>query len=139
VFEAETSQSTQTPATAIWARWINPARWPEWDPRVKSAEAEESDGKLEVGTQIKVRLAKGGTVRQHVVALEDGHRLVTEYALPGGRVGHEHVVSVRGPGSQVSHRLYVAGPLGGMWAVMLGRKKLQKAVTAFTDTIPPSR
>jgi uncharacterized protein YndB with AHSA1/START domain len=134
MFEAEASRSTQTPASAVWARWISPARWPEWDPRVKSAEA-ESD--LEVGVPIKVRLGKGGSVRQEVVELDPGHRLVTEYKLPGARVGHEHLVEQRGPGSEVTHRLYVDGPLGGVWAMMLSRKKLRDAVANFTDTIKP--
>jgi hypothetical protein len=101
---------------------------------VKSAEAESE---LEVGTPIKVWLGKGGSVRQQVVALEPGHRLVTEYSLPGARVGHEHVVEPRGPGSEVRHRLYVEGAFGGLWAMMLGRRKLRAAVDDFTDTERP--
>ena len=134
MFEAHNSQPTQTPATAVWARWINPKRWSDWDPRVASATAEDD---LAVGTEVRVKLRKGGTVRQHVVALEPGERLVTEYALPGARVGHEHVVEQRGSGSEVTHRLYVTGALSGMWSVLLGRKKLRDAVGAFTDASRP--
>ncbi len=134
MFEAEGSHSTQTPASAIWARWIKPERWPDWDPRVESATAE---GALEVGTELRVKVRKGGTVRQRVVALEPDHLLVTEYQLPGARVGHEHRVEARGAGSEVSHRLYVAGPLSGLWAMMLGRRKMREAVTGFTDTERP--
>lgn len=130
MFEAQGSKSTQKPATAIWARWIKPKRWPEWDPRVASAEIE---GEPEVGTQVKVKLKKGGTVRQNVVAVEPERRLITEYRLPGARVGHEHLVEPRGAGSEVTHRLYVEGPLSGLWAMMLGRKALREAVEAFTD------
>jgi len=134
VFETQESDSTQTPASAIWARWINPNRWSDWDPRVASATAETD---LEVGTQVRVKLRKGGTVRQHVVALEPGRLLVTEYALPGARVGHEHIVEQRGTGAEVTHRLYVAGPMSGLWALMLGRKKMQLAAGAFTDAKRP--
>lgn len=130
MFEAKESQSSQSPATAVWARWIAPKRWADWDPRIASAEA---DDELAVGTEVRVKLRKGGTVRQHVVALEPSRLLVTEYALPGARVGHEHVVEPRGPGSEVTHRLYVAGPLSGMWSMLLGRKKLRESVGAFTD------
>jgi hypothetical protein len=134
MFEAESSRSTQTPASAVWARWVKPTRWAEWDPRVKSAEAESE---LEVGTPIKVWLGKGGSVRQEVAALEPGRRLVTEYSLPGARVGHEHVVEPRGAGSDVHHRIYVEGVFGGLWAMMLGRRKLREAVEKFTDTERP--
>jgi uncharacterized protein YndB with AHSA1/START domain len=130
LFEAEHSTGSSTPASAIWARWVNPARWPDWDPRVERAEA---DGELAEGVDLRVKLRKGGTTRQRVTALEPGRRLVTEYALPGARVGHERLVEARGPGSQVTHRLYVDGPLAGFWALMLGRRKLGATVASFTD------
>jgi hypothetical protein len=134
VFETSYSAKTSTPASAVWARWVNPARWHEWDERVQGAEAE---GELAEGSEIRVKLRKGGTLRQRVTAFEPGRRLVTEYRLPGSRVGHEHLVEQRGPGSEVSHRLYVDGPLSGLWSLMLGRRKLREAVEAFTDSKPP--
>ncbi len=134
MFQAESAQTTQTPASAVWARWINPKRWSDWDPRIASANTE---GSLAVGAEVRVKLRKGGTVRQHVVALEPERLVVTEYALPGARVGHEHVVEPRGAGSEVRHRLYVAGPLSGMWAFLLGRRKLRDAVASFTDASRP--
>lgn len=135
MFEAEGSETTQTPASAIWARWITPDRWADWDPRVASASAESA---LEIGTEVRVKLRKGGTVRQNVTALEPDHKLTTEYALPGARVGHEHLVEPRGAGAEVTHRLYVVGPLAGMWSFLLGRKKLREAVGSFTDAKRPS-
>ena len=88
---------------------------------------------LAEGTEVRVKLRKGGSVRQLVVALEEGRRLVTEYSLPGARVGHEHVVESRGPGCEVTHRLYVDGPFGGAWALMLGRKRLRETAATFDD------
>ena len=133
MFETSHSAKTSVPASAVWARWANPARWPEWDKRVQGAEA---DGELAEGSGVRVKLRKGGTVRQRVTALEPGRRLVTEYPLPGARVGHEHSVEQRGPSVEVTHRLYVDGPLVGFWALMLGRKRLREAAGAFTDSKP---
>jgi uncharacterized protein YndB with AHSA1/START domain len=130
LFETTHSQSTSAPASAVWARWANPGRWPEWDDRVRTAEA---DGELAEGVGIRVRLRKGGTTRHEVTALEAGRRLVTEYKLPGARVGHERIVEQRGPGSELSHRLYVDGPLSGIWAVMLGRRRMRETAAGFTD------
>jgi hypothetical protein len=137
VFEATHSARSGTPASAIWARWAKPARWPEWDARYADAEL-LSDGELREGSEIRVKMRKGGSTRHQVVALEPGTRLVTEYALPGARVGHEHLVEARGPGSEVTHRLYVDGALSGLWAVMLGRKRLRETVQTFTDTARPT-
>jgi hypothetical protein len=59
-----------------------------------------------------------------VTVAEPGRRLVTEYGLPGARVGHDRLVEPRGSGSEITHRLYVEGPLSGFWSRMLGRKRL---------------
>jgi hypothetical protein len=130
VFETEHSVRTSAPASAVWARWVKPARWAEWDPRVQHAEAEDE---LAEGVEVRVKLRKGGFVRQRVVALEMGSRLVTEYPLPGCRVGHEHRVEAHGPGCEVTHRLYVDGPLWVLWALMLSRKRMRATVAGFTD------
>jgi uncharacterized protein YndB with AHSA1/START domain len=130
LFEATHSERTSTPSTALWAQWANPERWPDWDARVERAEA---DGELAEGTEVRVKLRKGGTTRQRVTAIETGRRLVTEYGLPGARAGHERIVEQRGTGSEVTHRLYVDGPLSGFWALMLGRGRMRDTVAGFTD------
>jgi uncharacterized protein YndB with AHSA1/START domain len=130
LFEAVHSEASATPVSAVWARWINPDRWATWDARVQHADAE---GDLAEGSVVRVKLRKGGTTAHEVTALEPGRRLVTEYRLPGARVGHERIVEQRGPGSEVTHRLYVDGPLAGFWALMLGRKRMRETVGEFTD------
>jgi hypothetical protein len=130
LFEAEHSARTSAPASAVWARWVKPARWAEWDSRVQHAEAEDE---LAEGVEVRVKLRKGGTTRHRVTALEPDRLLVTEYVLPGGRVGHERRVEPRGPGCEVTHRLYVDGPLWPLWALMLSRKRMRETVAGFTD------
>ena len=131
MFETSHTDRSSAPASAVWARWAKPARWPECDRNVERAES--SDDQLAEGTGIRVKLRKGGTAHHVVTSLEPGRRLVTEYRLPGARVGHERIVERRGPGSEVTHRLYVDGPLAGPWSVMLGRRRMREAATAFTD------
>ena len=130
MFEVEHTSGTSAPASAVWARWANPSRWPDCEPRVERAEV---DGELAEGTPVRVKLRKGGVAVHLVTAIEPEHRLVTEYRLPGARVGHERVVEARGPGSRVTHRLYVAGLLSGFWALMLGRNRMRETVASFTD------
>jgi uncharacterized protein YndB with AHSA1/START domain len=131
VFEAEHSERTTAPADAVWALWADPGRWAEWDPRVERAETEAP---LEIGAEVKVKLRKGGTTRHRVVELDPGRTLVTEYALPGARAGHAHeLMPARGGGTEVVHRLYVDGPLAGLWALMLGRKRMRETVAGFAE------
>jgi uncharacterized protein YndB with AHSA1/START domain len=130
LFEASHSQRSSSPASSAWAKWVNPARWPDWDPRVADAEA---DAPLAAGVTVRVKLHKGGRVAHEVIELEPDHRLVTEYRLPGARVGHERIVESRGPGAELTHRLYVEGPFAWLWATMLGRRKMREQVASFTD------
>ena len=130
MFETEHSERTGASAESIWAIWVDPGRWSEWDQRVDRAEA---DGELEPGSEVRVKLHKGGTTKHQVVALDPGRRLVTEYGLPGARAGHERTLSPGSGGSEVTHRLYVEGALSGFWSLMLGRKRMRETVASFTD------
>jgi hypothetical protein len=130
LFEAGHSERTASPASAVWAKWARPQRWAEWDERVQTAEA---DGELEEGTIVRVKLRKGGRTAHVVTAIEPGRRLVTEYRLPGARVGHERTVEQRGPGAELTHRLYVDGAMSWLWATMLGRRRLRETAAGFTD------
>ena len=130
MFETQHTTGTAAAPSAVWASWADPGRWAEWDPRVERAEAE---GELAEGSDVRVKLRKGGTTRHSVVALEPGRLLVTEYRLPGARVGHERVVEPAASGSEVTHRLYVDGPLSGFWALMLGRKRMRETVAELTE------
>jgi hypothetical protein len=134
VFEAVHSEHTSSPAASIWALWADPGRWPEWDARVASAEYAEPGAVPEPGSEIKVKLHKGGTTRHVVVELEPGAKLVTEYGLPGALAGHSRELApAPGGRTRVTHRLYVDGPLSGFWALMLGRNRMRDTVAGFTD------
>jgi uncharacterized protein YndB with AHSA1/START domain len=130
VFEVEHSERVNASVERLWALWADPSRWSEWDPRIDRA---DSDGELEPGAEIRVKLHKGGTTTHVVVALDPGRCLVTEYGLPGALAGHEHALAPRSGFVEVTHRLYVEGPLAGFWALMLGRRRLRDAAGGFSE------
>jgi Polyketide cyclase / dehydrase and lipid transport len=115
-------------AAAVWALWADPGRWPEWNEQIASAEL---DGELRVGTRARVKFRRGGTVRFEVTALEPERLFVDEAGFPGARLGHEHRIEPAGSAVDVTHRLYVEGPLSGFWALMLGRKRMRESVAGF--------
>jgi hypothetical protein len=131
LFEAAHSERTRAPAEAIWALWDEPGRWPEWDERLQSAEL---DGELAVGAELRLKLRKGGTTRYDVLELQPGRLLLTETRFPGARVGHEQRVEADPKGgAEITHRLYVEGPLWVLWALMLGRKRMRTQVASFVE------
>lgn len=130
MFEAEQSELSTADPAAVWELWADPGRWPEWSEQVQRAEA---DGDLQPGTTISTKLRRGGTVRHQVTVLEPGHLLVTEARFPGARQGHEHRVEPRGDGAEITHRIYVRGPLWPLFALLFGRKRMRKSVARFVE------
>lgn len=131
MFEAAHTERTSAEAAAIWALWADPDRWADWNEQIERAEVE--GGELAVGTTARVKFKRGGTVKFEVMALEPERLFVDEARFPGARVGHEHRLAPATRGCEISHRLYVEGPLSGFWALMLGRKRMRESVTRFTE------
>lgn len=130
MFEAAHSERIEADAEAVWELWADPGRWPEWNQQLERAEL---DGELREGAEARVKFRRGGTVRFTVVELDPGRLLVDEARFPGARLGHEHLLAPRGNAVEVTHRLYVTGPLWVFWALMLGRKRMRESVARFVE------
>jgi hypothetical protein len=128
MFEARHAERSSAGPQAIWPLWVDPGRWREWNEQVERATVE---GELAAGSTVSVKLRRGGTVRQEVIALDPGRLLITEARFPGARQGHEHRVDPRGRGSEITHRIYVRGPLWPLFALLLGRRRMRRSVTQF--------
>ena len=68
-----------------------------------------------------------------MLELEPGRRFLDEARLIGARFGHEHSLRPAGSGVEISHRLYISGPMAGFFATMFGRKRLRESVEKFTE------
>ncbi|MGH2951879.1 MAG: SRPBCC family protein [Solirubrobacterales bacterium] len=129
-FEATHAERSAAEPAAIWALWSDPARWPDWNEQVERAEL---DGELAVGATARVKFRRGGTVKFEVVALEPERLLVDEARFPGARLRHEHRLDAGRSSVEISHRLYVSGPLAGFWSLLLGRKRMRESVARFVE------
>jgi uncharacterized protein YndB with AHSA1/START domain len=130
LFEAIHSERLAAGPADVWALWAKPHRWPQWNEQIERAEA---DGELAVGSQAKVKFKRGGTVRFEVVELEPERRLISEARFPGARLGHEHRLAPGRSSVEVSHRIYLEGPLSGFWSLMIGRRRVRESVVRFAE------
>jgi hypothetical protein len=80
-----------------------------------------------------VKLRRGGRMQFEIVRLEPERLFVDEARLPGARLGHEHRVTPEGKGSEITHRIYVRGPFSGLFALLLGRKRMSESVVSFVE------
>jgi Polyketide cyclase / dehydrase and lipid transport len=110
--------------------WSEPGRWPEWHPQFESVDFE---GVVAMGDRVRVKLRKGGRMELQVVTVEPERLLVHEARMPGARLGHEHRLEPKGKGSEITHRLYVRGPFSGLFALLLGRKRMEELVVEFIE------
>jgi uncharacterized protein YndB with AHSA1/START domain len=129
MFEASGSERTAAAPDAVWAVLADPSRWPEWNERFELVEAE---GDLAPGSTVQVKQRRGGRMRFEITALESERRLAYEARFPGARYGHEHSVAPEpGSGSEIVHRVYVDGPLAGLWSLMLSRRRIRETAASF--------
>ena len=130
MFEATHSERSSADPADLWALWSDPARWPDWNEQIERVEVE---GELGVGSEVRVKFRRGGTVRFSVIELEPERRFVDEARFPGARLGHEHLLAAGSSSVEISHRIYLTGPLSGFWALMMGRKRIRGSVVRFVE------
>ena len=129
MFEAVHTERIPADADAIWELWADPQRWPDWNEQVEGVELE---GELRVGAEVSVKFKRGGKVKFEVTELEPLRLFVDEAKFPGARLGHEHRMKPGKSSVEVTHRLYVEGPMSGFWSLMLSRKRMRELVVSFT-------
>ena len=78
-------------------------------------------------------MRKGGTQLQRVSELDPEQLLVTEWHFPGARIAHRHALEPADDRLADHPRDHVSGPLWVLWALMLGRGRLRKAVAGFIE------
>lgn len=130
MFEAVHTERISADADAIWGLWADPQRWPDWNEQVEGVEL---DGELRVGAEVSVKFKRGGKVKFEVTELEPLRLFVDEAKFPGARLGHEHRMKPGKSSVEVTHRLYVEGPMSGFWSLMLSRKRMRELVVSFTE------
>ncbi len=130
MFEAVHSDRVSAEAADVWELWADPQRWPDWNEQIERVEVE---GELALGSSARVKFRRGGTVKFEVVELEPRRLFVDEARFPGARLGHEHRLDAGESSVEITHRLYIEGPLSGFWASMLGRKRMLESVERFVE------
>jgi len=130
MFEATHSERSTAEPAAIWELWADPVRWPDWNEQLERV---EFDGELRVGAEVRLKLRRGGTVRFAVSELEPERVFADEARFPGARLGHEHRLAPGKSSVEITHRVYLEGPLSGFWALMMGRKRLRESVVRFVE------
>jgi hypothetical protein len=98
---------------AVWRRYEDVEHWSEWSRH--GVEWSRIDGPFAAGTKGKSKPPGSRAIGFKLVVVEPDSSFVSELRLPGGRVRFEHVVEAKGPGSRITHRVAVDGPLAFLY------------------------
>jgi Polyketide cyclase / dehydrase and lipid transport len=119
--------SAVSPAEAhtVWQRYLDVERWCEWSRH--GVEWSRIDGPFEVGTEGTSKPPGSRPVAFRLVAVEPDAFFASEVKLPWGRVRFEHAIESTDPGSRITHRVTVNGPLAFLYSRVV-RKSVEKGL-----------
>lgn len=114
------SQSIEISATPqeVFARYEAVTTWPQWDPEVVAVSLPEG---LLPGSQGWIKPRKGPRTRIEVTAVTHGTAFTIESPLPLARLRFCHALEATPAGTRTRHWIEFAGPLGFLYALLLGR------------------
>jgi hypothetical protein len=129
---AEAQTSSAAPPSAFFARWADMATWPEWN---TDTEWVRLDGPFTVGSTGVLKPRGGPKVKFVIAALVAGREFTDVSLLAGARLTFRHLVEpLPGGGSSVRVTVTMAGPLGWLWNLALG-KGLKASLPADLDRL----
>lgn len=116
---------------AVWRRYLDVEHWCDWSRH--GVEWSRIDGPFQVGTKGK---SKPGprAVTFRLVAVEPDKLFASEVKLPGARLRFDHVIEPREPGSRLTHRVALEGPLAFLYTPIV-RKGVEKGLPDGVDRL----
>jgi hypothetical protein len=124
----EHTQTTSAGPERVWARYVDPTTWPEWDHGTESVTA---DGPLAVGRRGRLK-PKGGPWTSFVVTeAEPGVGFSDVTRLPLAQLRFRHRIEAVPGGSRFTHTVTITGPLAPLFARIVGRTIAAELPTAM--------
>ena len=118
MWHVEHTEHTSAPPQAVWSLWSDVATWPEWDEGVREAALE---GPFASGTRGRLKPRSGPSVSFTLADVEPNARFATEARLPLARMRFDHRANRDGERTRVTHSVEISGPLGPLFARLIGR------------------
>ena len=112
-----TETSSATPEQ-LWARYSQPATWPEWNQGMTHVTL---DGPFATGAKGTLKPAHGPKTRFTLTAVEPLRTFTDVSELPMARLTFSHVVEPVGAGVRFTHRATISGPSSMLLARLIGK------------------
>jgi len=124
MWSVESSRELAVAPDRAWSLYVDPLLWSRW--AHSTAWAASDDRPLRVGSVVRVKPSRGPVQRVRVVRLEAGRRLTNELRVPGALMTFDYELEPVADGCRVRHRISMAGPLSGVYALVMRRRNATK-------------
>ncbi|MDQ3095017.1 MAG: SRPBCC family protein, partial [Actinomycetota bacterium] len=114
----ERTEETNASPAQLWARYAEPARWPEWDHK---AEHVSVHGPLAVGTRGRLKPIGGPAVAFVFTSVTPNVEFTDVSRLPIGRLTFSHSITPTATGCRFTHRVTITGLLTQLYRRVIGR------------------
>ncbi|WP_165486094.1 SRPBCC family protein [Frankia sp. Cppng1_Ct_nod] len=111
----ETSSAT---AEQLWARYSQPATWPEWNTGMTDVAL---DDLFVPGAKGTLKPADGPRTRFTLTAVEPNRTFTAVSELPMARLTFVHVVEPLGAGIRFTHQATISGPSSLLFTRLVGK------------------
>jgi Polyketide cyclase / dehydrase and lipid transport len=128
----EHSAESRADSHTVWRRYVDVERWSDWSRH--GVEWSRIDGPFEVGTKGKSKPPGSPALAFKLVTVEPDVSFASEVRLPGARLRFEHVIEPRGPGSRITHRVTLVGPLAFLYTRTV-RKGVEQGLPDGVDRL----
>ncbi|MGQ0837251.1 SRPBCC family protein [Actinokineospora sp.] len=114
----EHTETTSASPAQLWARYAEPATWPEWDHETATVTV---DGPMAVGTRGTLKPVRGPATPFVFTEVTPAVGFTDVSRLPLARLTFSHVIEPTEAGSRFTHRVAISGLLGPVFARVIGR------------------
>ena len=137
----EHTETTTSAPAQLWARYAEPATWPEWDHETAAVTVQ---GPFEAGTRGTLKPVKGPTARFTLTEVTPCVGFTDVSRLPLARLTFTHRIDPPPTGSLFTHRVTLHGPLAPLFARVIGKNiaaslpAAMRALARLSETASPT-
>ena len=124
----EHTMTTSATPDQLWARYAEPATWPEWDHEIAAVTVQ---GPVAVGTRGRLKPVKGPAVSFNFTEVTPRIGFTDVSRLPLARLTLAHHIEPTTAGSRFTHRVTISGPLAPLFTRVIGRSIAASLPTAM--------
>lgn len=114
----EHTETTSATPTQLWARYVDPTTWPEWDQDTARVTVESP---MAAGVEGTLKPTKGPATKFVFTEVTPEVAFTNVSRLPLARLALTHRIESGVAGCRFTHRVTITGPLSPLFAQLVGK------------------